>query len=70
MIVPSEGVKKVRSHMKKIWIGLALGLFLSTPALADDGIGGKLPWTRDYEAGRSEARMTGQPIALYFGAKW
>ena len=56
--------------MKLLTIGLIILLETAAGAYAGDGIGGKLKWIKDHDAGLAEARMTGKPVAIYFGAKW
>jgi hypothetical protein len=43
---------------------LALMLLVTGTALGADG--GKLPFTRDHDAGLQQARETGKPIFLFF----
>jgi len=32
--------------------------------------GGLIEWTKDYDAGSRESRLTGMPAMLYFTADW
>ncbi len=54
--------------MKRSMLFVASWLVFAGVAFAGDG--GKLPFSKDYQAGMKEAAGSGMPFVLYFTAEW